>query len=916
MSPAANANPTADAIAWHGMAVDEVAKRLTTDAGRGLDAAEAANRLQKYGPNRLPEGKKRGPFMRFLSQFNNILVYVLLGAGFTKLMLNLWVDAAIIFGVVILNALLGFIQEGKAEKALESIRNMLSAEARTLRGGETRMIPAEEVVPGDIVLLESGDKIPADLRLADAKNLRTEEAALTGESVPADKNTDPVTANATVGDRECMAFSGTMVVSGRATGVVVATGSETELGRINQLLAGVSALETPLLRQIKKFGYAITAVIAVVGALVFAYGKWVKGMDFVELFQAVVGIAVSVIPEGLPAIITITLAIGVQRMAQRNAIIRRLPAVETLGSVSRICSDKTGTLTLMEMMVVSAVTAESAYKVTGNGYAPEGEVKKDGNPTGQQPVLELMGRVSMLCNDAELFEEEGAWKVEGDPTEGALYPFATKLGMGRQAEQAAYPRIDAIPFESEHKFMATLHKAADGKQFLLVKGAPEVILDHCDRQQTADGQPAPIDRQHFMQASDKLAGQGERVLGLAWLERPGLKTGSLTAADLPKNLVLLGLIGLLDPPRKEAIEAVRECHGGGIRVTMITGDHKITAAAIAKMLDIGDGRTAITGAEIEEMDTASLQERVRNVDVFARASPEHKLRLVKAIQANKQIVAMTGDGVNDAPALKKADIGVAMGIKGTEVTKEAAGMVLADDNFASITAAVKEGRTVYNNIEKAILFMLPTNVAQALVIAVAIFFGFTMPITAPQVLWVNMVTSVALGLVISFEPHELDVMNRPPRAVDRPILTRFGIWRVAFIGLALLAYTLCAFFWMKSQGASDALARTVAVNAITIGQVFYLLNSRFLLDSSLSFKAHLGNKYLPLGIGAVVVLQLLFTYAPPLQRLFDNEAIPLWVWPWLVLGGLAFFLVVEAEKLIIRSSGSLRSAVTAVEAGV
>ncbi len=905
----------ANEVAWHALSVDEVAKRLTTDTGKGLEAAEAAKRLQEYGPNRLPEGKKRGPLMRFLSQFNNILVYVLLGAGFTKLMLNLWVDAAIIFGVVILNALLGFIQEGKAEKALESIRNMLSAEARTLRGGETRIIAAEQLVPGDIVLLESGDKIPADVRLADAKNLRTEEAALTGESVPADKSTQGVSINATVGDRESMAFSGTLVVSGRATGVVVATGSETELGRINALLASVSAIETPLLRQIKKFGYAITAVIAIVGALVFAYGKWVKGMDFVELFQAVVGIAVSVIPEGLPAIITITLAIGVQRMAQRNAIIRQLPAVETLGSVSRICSDKTGTLTLMEMMAVSAVTAESAFKVTGNGYAPEGKVTKDGNPTGKNPVLDLMGRVSVLCNDAELFEEEGAWKVEGDPTEGALYPFATKLGMDRQAEQAAYPRIDVIPFESEHKFMATLHKAADGKQFLLVKGAPEVILDHCDRQQSADGQPGPIDRQHFMQASDELAGQGERVLGLAWLEHPGIKTGSLTAADLPKNLVLLGLIGLLDPPRREAIEAVKECHGGGIRVTMITGDHKITAAAIAKMLDIGDGRTAITGAEIEAMDTASLQERVRNVDVFARASPEHKLRLVKAIQANKQIVAMTGDGVNDAPALKKADIGVAMGIKGTEVTKEAAGMVLADDNFASITAAVKEGRTVYNNIEKAILFMLPTNVAQALVIAVAIFFGLTMPITAPQVLWVNMVTSVALGLVISFEPHELDVMKRPPRAVDRPILTGFGIWRVAFVGLALLVYTLCAFFWMKSQGASDALARTVAVNAITMGQVFYLLNSRFLLDSSLSFKAHLGNKYLPLGIGAVVILQLLFTYAPPLQRLFDNEAIPLWVWPWLFLGGLVFFLVVEAEKFIIRSSGSLRSAVTAVEAG-
>src|SRR6516225_1112658 len=898
----ANANPTADGIAWHAMAVDEVVRRLTTDIEKGLDAGEASSRLQKYGPNRLPEGKKRGPFMRLLSQFNNILVYVLVGAGFIKLMLNLWVDASIIFGVVILNALLGFIQEGKAEKALESIRNMLSAEARTLRGGETRMIPAEELVPGDIVLLESGDKIPADLRLVDAKNLRTEEAALTGESVPADKSTETVSANATVGDRECMAFSGAMVVSGCATGVVVATSSETELGRINQLLAAVSALETLLLRQIKKFGYAITAVIAVIGALVFAYGKWVKGMDFVELFQAVVGIAVSVIPEGLPALITITLAIGVQRMAQRNAIIRRLPAVETLGSVSRICSDKTGTLTLMEMMVVSAVTAESAYQVTGDGYAPEGEVKKDGKPAGKQSVLDLMGHVCVLCNDAELFEEDGAWKVEGDPTEGALYPFATKLGMDRQTEQAASPRIDAIPFESEHKFMATLHKSADGKELLFVKGAPEVILDHCDRQQTAGSEARPIDRAYFMTASDKLAGQGERVLALAWLGSPAVKSGSLTAADLPKNLVLLGLIGLLDPPRKEAVEAVHECHGGGIRVTMITGDHKITAAAIAKMLGIGDGKTAITGAEIEEMNEAALQEKVRNVDVFARASPEHKLRLVKAIQANRQIVAMTGDGVNDAPALKKADIGVAMGIKGTEVTKEAAGMVLADDNFASITAAVKEGRTVYNNIEKAILFMLPTNVAQALVIMVAIFIGFTAPITAPQILWVNMVTSVALGLVISFEPHELDVMQRLPRAVDRPILDRFGVWRVVFVGLALLALTLWAFFWMKSKGASDELARAVAVNALVIGQVFYLLNSRYRVDSSLSLKAHLGNQYLPLSIGAIALLQLLFTYALPFQELFETEAIPLWIWPWLFLGGLVFFLVVEAEKFVIRIS--------------
>jgi magnesium-transporting ATPase (P-type) len=569
----------------------------------------------------------------------------------------------------------------------------------------------------------------------------------------------------------------------------------------------------------------------------------------------------------------------------------------------------------MEMMVQSAVTAEAEYHITGNGYAPEGEVTKDGAPAAGDAVLALMGRVAVLCNDAELFEADGAWKVEGDPTEGALYPFATKLGLDRRVEQSASPRIDAIPFESEHKFMATLHGPADADKFLLVKGAPEVIFDHCDRQQIAGGEAAPLDRAHFTRAADTLAAAGERVLALAWQADPAVKTGSLAPTDLPKNLVLLGVIGLLDPPRKEAIEAIKESHVGGIRVTMITGDHKITAAAIARMLGIGDGKTAVAGTEIEQMSEAALQDAVRTVDVFARASPEHKLRLVNAIQANKQIVAMTGDGVNDAPSLKKADIGIAMGIKGTEVTKEAAEMVLADDNFASISAAVKEGRTVYNNIEKAILFMLPTNVAEGLVIIVAIFLGFTMPITAPQILWVNMVTSVALAMVIAFEPHEIDVMNRPPRAVNRPILTGFGIWRILFVGVALVVLTLSAFFWIKSQGASDELARTVAVNTLVLGQVFYLLNSRYLLDSSLSFTAHLGNRYLPLSIAAVVILQLLFTYVPLLQAIFGTEPIPLQVWPVLIGAGLVFFLVVEAEKFVIRSSGSLRQAVTAVEAG-
>ena len=854
--------------------------------------------------NVLPTSRKRGPFMRFLQQFNNVLVYVLLAAGFIKLMMSLWLDASIILGVVIINGLLGFLQEGRAEKSLDSIRNMLSAEARTLRNGQTSMIPAETLVPGDIVFLESGDKIPADIRLTDVKNLRTEEAALTGESVPSDKSTAPVSDKATVGDRTGMAYSGTLVVSGRASGVVVATGSQTELGRINQLLAGVSALETPLLLQIKKFGYAITIIILIVGAITFAFGHLVRDIPFVEMFQAVTGIAVSMIPEGLPALITITLAIGVQRMAARNAIVRRLPAVETLGSVARICSDKTGTLTLMEMMVVSAVTADDTLKVTGDGYANEGQVLKDGAPVGKNPTLELLGRVSALCNDAEL--RQGGRRVEsrGRSDRGRALSVRRETrnrsagGAGRLSAHRRHPVRIRTPVHGD--VAQNPGRRRDPARQGRARGDPRRIATG-SRTRLAQ---KPLDRAAFEKASDVLAGQGERVLALAWLPDPGVKAGSLGPADLPKNLVLLGLVGLLDPPRKEAIEAVKECHAGGIRVTMITGDHKITAAAIAKMLNIGDGKTAVTGAEVAEMDMATLQETVAKVDVFARASPEHKLRLVKAIQANGQVVAMTGDGVNDAPALKKADIGVAMGIKGTEVTKEAAEMVLADDNFASISAAVKEGRTVYNNIEKAILFMLPTNVAQALVILVAIFVGFTTPITAPQILWVNMVTSVALGLVISFEPHETDVMLRPPRMVNRPILDAFGVWRVVFVGALLLALTLWAFFWMKSQGASDPLARTAAVNALVIGQVFYLLNSRFKIDSSLSPMAHLGNRYLPMGIGAVIVLQLLYTYAPPLQSVFETEALPLGVWPWLLLGGLIFFFVVEIEKAIIRATRS------------
>lgn len=894
--------PPGELTDWHAAPIEGVLNTWQTDANEGLSQVEAQARLQQYGSNRLPEPRKHRAWQRFLLQFHNVLIYVLLIAGGIKLLLGLWIDGSVILAVVVLNAVLGFVQESKAEKALDAIANLLPTEARTLRAGKLRLLPATELVPGDIVHLESGDKIPADLRLIMVKNLRTEEAALTGESVPIDKGIAPVAVNAVLGDRLSMAYSGTLVASGRAIGVVVATGAQTELGKINALMISVNPLQTPLLRQIERFGYLITAIILALCTLVFAYGHWVAHLPLVFLFQAVVGIAVSMIPEGLPALITITLAIGVQRMAQRNAIIRRLPAVETLGAVSRICSDKTGTLTRMEMMAMAAVTARGEVRVTGSGYAPEGVVLRQEVPIdpATEPELRWLARAGLLCNDAEWLTHDGHWQVQGDPTEGALHPFASKLGLNRPAEQALYPRLDSLPFESQHQFMATLHAQPSGVPLLLIKGAPEVIFRHCTRQLQGEDHPAPLDAFGFEQAAERLAQQGQRVLALAMFEYKTPPPNDLSAADLPQELCLIGLVGLLDPPRPEAIDAIRVCHEGGVRVTMITGDHRSTAAAVAHMLGIGDGKTALTGQEIEQLDDAALKARAECVDVFARASPEHKLRLVQAMQAHGAVVAMTGDGVNDAPALKKADIGVAMGKKGTEVTKEAADMVLADDNFASIAAAVKEGRTVYNNIEKTLLFVMPTNVAQGAVILVAVIFGFLLPITAPQILWVNMITSVTLGVIIAFESHESAVMQRPPRRPDQALIDGFGLWRILFIGTGLLLLTLIAFFWMQATGASLELARSVAVNTLVFGQIAYLLNSRSKLEPAFTRCAVPANPALWPGIGAVLVLQALFTYAPPLQALFATAAIPAPIWGMILLGATLLFLLVETEKWLLR----------------
>lgn len=891
-----NPSDSQAAFAWHAAEPGDVIAKLGSSTTSGLDEAEAVRRLEEHGPNRLPEGRKRGPFMRFMAQMNNVLIYVLLAAGAGKLFLGEVMDASIIFGVVFINCLLGFLQEGRAEKALESIRNMLSPEAKTLRNGKMHLIPAENLTPGDVVLLQSGDKVPADVRIFEATNLRIEEAALTGESVPAGKSPEVVEEKAQVGDRRGMAYSGTLVVSGRARGIVVETGANTELGKINQMLGNVQTMETPLLRQIRQFGKALTAVILIVSAMAFAYGSLFLNEDFMHMFKAVVGIAVAAIPEGLPAIVTITLAIGVQRMARRNAIIRRLPAVETLGAVSRICSDKTGTLTRNEMVVTEAVTAGGHYEITGEGYAPEGDVLENGNKAEGDPVLQLMGRVSVLCNESEIYEEEGRWKLVGDPTEGALLPFAAKAGLERAEEIVAHPRTAVVPFESEHKFMATLHG-----RILLVKGAADVLLKRCAAQQVGEG-IAELDTAFWEEANRQIASRGNRVLALAWASDCSVPPDSLSAATLPGNLVLLGLVGIIDPPREEAIQAVRECHRGGIRVTMITGDHALTATSIARQLGIGDGKQFLTGMEIEQMDDEELERKCRRIDVFARTSPEHKLRLVRAIQSDGSVVAMTGDGVNDAPSLRQADVGVAMGIKGTEVSKEAAEMVLADDNFASITAAVREGRTVYTNIEKAILFMLPTNGGQAMTILSAILLGLTLPVTPPQILWVNMVVSITLALAIAFEPHESDVMRRRPRRVDKPLLEGFGVWRIAFISTLLLLFTFGAFFWMSAYlKAPIELCRTVAVNALIIGQVFYLVNSRFLVDTSINLRVLAGNPWIPGSIAAIAVLQMAFTYLPFMQTIFGTAPLTLQMWGWLLLGGVVFFFVVELEKSFLRA---------------
>lgn len=816
---------------WHACQTDEALRALDSSSA-GLTHEQAQQRLLQYGANRLDEAKPASIWQRLLRHVNNVLLYVLIAAALVTALMGHWVDTFVILVVVVLNVVIGFVQEGKAEKALQAIRHLLAPHAVVLRDGRQQDIDAADLVPGDVVLLASGDSLPADVRLLQARNLRVDEAALTGESVPVDKQVDAVAADASIGDRLCMGYAGTLVTQGQARAVVVATGAATEIGRIGRMLESVEQGTTPLLRKMEEFGRILTMVILATGALLFLFGTLVRGMGAGEMFMAAVGLSVAAIPEGLPAIMTITLAIGVQRMATRNAVIRRLPAVETLGSVTVICSDKTGTLTRNEMTVQQVICAGQSVEVEGAGYAPQGALLFEGSTVEpallqkRSPAARALVEAAALCNDASLHEKDQAWMLAGDPTEGALLTLAMKAGLSPTVLQVDRPRLDVIPFESEHRFMATLHDC-EGAREVLLKGAPERVLAMCSYQLEADGDERPLNEAHWHEQIEAQARAGRRVLALA-RRRLAADKEDLDHADVASGLTLLGLVGIIDPPRDEAITAVAQCRAAGIRVVMITGDHGVTASAIARQLGMGDDIKAITGPELELMDEAAMRQAVAEARVFARASPEHKLRLVRALQANGEVVAMTGDGVNDAPALKQADVGVAMGMKGTEAAKQAGAIVLADDNFASIAHAVEEGRTVYDNLRKTVTFLLPINGGESLSLLLAVLLGIALPITPVQVLWVNMVSSVALALVLAFEPTEADVMQRPPRRPDEPMLSRFVIWRIFFVSALFLAGIFGMYQWMLSQGATVEAARTVAVNTLVCMEVFYLFSVRYL----------------------------------------------------------------------------------------
>ncbi|GIG35946.1 carbonate dehydratase [Cellulomonas pakistanensis] len=874
----------------------------------GLHDAEAGRRLAEHGPNRLPAPQRQSWLRRLLGHFDDILIYILLASAVLKAVLGDWVDFAVILAVAVINAAVGFLQEGQAEKALDGIRTMLSLDAQVRRDGEWQQVDAETLVPGDVVRVRSGDRVPADVRLLEATNLQVEEAALTGESVPSAKQVEAVGSDAGVGDRASMLFSSTIVSAGTGVGVVTATGAGTEIGRIQSLIAEVDHLETPLSRKLAAFGKALSLGILAMAALMLVIGRVIHQWDVPDLISAAIGFAVAAVPEGLPALVTVTLALGVQQMARRNAITRKLTAVEALGAVTTICSDKTGTLTKNEMTTRTVVTAAGTYDVEGLGYAPEGRVVRDGRraPLETHPDLAALLVAAASANDARVVQDGGQWRVVGQPTEGAITTLALKAG----ADVREVERLAALPFESATKYMATLDRVPGAGTRIHVVGAPDRLLERCSHQRAADGSTVPLDLARWEAVIDELAGQGLRTLAAA--ERPVADgTTALDADDVEGGLVFLGLFGIVDPPRPEAVQAIADCHRAGIRVKMITGDHVGTATAIARELGIapaGGDVQALTGAELEAMSQEQLRSRVREVDVYARTSPEHKIRIVRALQSHGEVVAMTGDGVNDAPALTRADVGIAMGIKGTEATKEAAEIVLADDNFATIERAVEEGRRIYDNIAKSVVFLLPTNGAQSLVILVAVLFGLTLPLSPVQILWVNLVTAVTLSLALAYEPAEPGVMSRPPRAPGGSVISRRSLVHVVIVSLLIGGATLAVFFIERARGTDYDVAQTTAVTMLALGQLAYLFNCRFLGESSLTLRVLRGNRVVWIAAGVLLVLQLVFTYVPFMHSWFDSAPIGPREWALTLGFAVLVFLLAEAMKAITRTLDARRAA--------
>ena len=883
----------------HGLAVHEVVLLLETDPEWGLVEQEATERLRRFGPNVLPTAEPTRPLLRLLRQLNSPLVIILLAAGAVASALGEPVDAAVIFGVVLVNTVIGYLQEARAEAALNALRSMVRTRARVVRDGRARQVPSEELVPGDLVLVEAGDKVPADLRIVRHVELRVDESALTGESLPAVKDEDALPAATPVADRRNMLYSGTLVTAGTGAGVVVATGAGTELGEVHRLVGGAEPAATPLTRKIARFSRVLTVAILGLAALTFVVGI-VRGENVAGMFTAAVALAVGAIPEGLPAAVTITLAIGVARMARRGAVIRRLPAVETLGSTTVVCTDKTGTLTENQMTVRTVWTPGTAYTITGSGYSSEGAVLDPAGhaaDAGDDEALWWTLAAGAGCNDAALAVRDGRSAAVGDPTEAALLVAARKAGVHPDGWQ----RAATVPFSAGRRFMATLHLHRDGQRgVVLVKGAVEQVLGLCGAQMGADGTIRPVDRGAVRRAAENLAGEGLRVLATA--VRTVDTDHRLDEATLAGTLTLTGLQAMLDPPRAAATAAVSACRTAGVSVKMITGDHAGTAAAIAAQLGLIDTAPhghreglIVSGTALDALSDTDYPEAVERAVVFARVSPAQKLRLVQALQAHDHVVAMTGDGVNDAPALRQADIGVAMGQSGTEVAKDAADMVLTDDDFSTVEAAVEEGRGVFDNLTKFIVWTLPTNMAEGLVIVVAILLGIALPILPTQILWINMTTAVALGLMLAFEPKEPGIMARPPRDPRKPLLTAALVQRILLVSALLLGATWWLFHWELATGADLAEARTAAVNLFVAVQIAYLVSCRTLVGPARRVGLF-SNRWILAGVTVQAIGQLALTYLPTMNHLFHTAPITGQAWLRILALAAAAWVVVAVDK--------------------